>query len=299
MTGYSSYQFMLFRLAVALPLLANLWPLPRNSGPLLWLALPWILGALLLLILLGAFRRIASVLFLSIFLAQIVPGLLRPPMNPDQWLALLGPVASFLILVLAPGGEALALRPKQRHDWRLPVWLYAFGLLAFPASLVLYLWHPELTAVRWSVALGIFALPLWLLSGRRNESNPPIVFFDGVCGLCNSSVDFIQSEDHRHIFKFSPLQGDTARRILAAETLVDLKSIVYVDEKGQYERSSAILRIGTRLGNLWTVAWLGFLVPASLRNALYDFIARHRYRWFGKKEACRIPTAEERAYFLP
>ena len=97
MTGYSSYQFMLFRLAVALPLLANLWPLPRNSGPLLWLALPWILGALLLLILLGAFRRIASVLFLSIFLAQIVPGLLRPPMNPDQWLALLGPVASFLI----------------------------------------------------------------------------------------------------------------------------------------------------------------------------------------------------------
>ena len=179
------------------------------------------------------------------------------------------------------------------------VWLYVFGLLALPASLVLYLLYPDLTAARWSVALAIFALPFWLLSGRRNQANPPIVFFDGVCGLCNSSVDFIQAEDHRRVFKFAPLQGDTARRMLATDKLADLKSMVYVDEHGQYERSSAILRIGTRLGNIWSVAWLGFLIPERLRNALYDFIARNRYRWFGQKEACRIPTAEERAYFLP
>ena len=133
----------------------------------------------------------------------------------------------------------------------------------------------------------------------QNLAVDPIVFFDGVCGLCSAFVDFLFKYDQRAIFKVATLQGK-----IAADELKDLpeakniKSIVLKDEKGIHLRSSAVLKILTRLGGVWTLTYPFFLVPTPIRDWIYEFIAKNRYEWFGKKETCRIPTAEERSRFL-
>jgi len=133
-----------------------------------------------------------------------------------------------------------------------------------------------------------------------NLPDRPIIFFDGVCGLCNAVVDRILRLDRKQVFLFAPLQGETARRLLPP--LADDEhewSMMYLDQTGLHDKSDATLRICQRLGGLWTVVGLLRFVPLFLRNPAYRVIARNRYRWFGKKDTCRIPTAEERARFLP
>lgn len=129
----------------------------------------------------------------------------------------------------------------------------------------------------------------------------PIVFFDGVCGLCNASVDFILAKDRKGVFRFAPLQGETAAAMLTPEDIASLKSLVLRDEKGRiFRRSTAIWRILWTLGGsmrvlgaaLWTVPW-------PLRDVGYRAISACRYRLFGKKDACRLPTPAERRRFLP
>ena len=133
------------------------------------------------------------------------------------------------------------------------------------------------------------------LDSRQN----PILFFDGVCGLCNRAVDFVLVRDKRRLFRFSPLQGETAREMLTPEDVGDLKSIALFEAGAILRKSDAALRILWLLGGGWR--WLGFLgrvVPRGLRDWVYDFVASNRYRWFGKKETCRLPTREERQVFL-
>jgi predicted DCC family thiol-disulfide oxidoreductase YuxK len=128
----------------------------------------------------------------------------------------------------------------------------------------------------------------------------PILFFDGVCGLCNRSVDFVLTRDRAGKLRFAPLQGETARRVLGAPDVESLKTVVLVDQRGTHRRSSAVVRVLWTLGGFWKAAGgLLWLVPKPLRELGYRFVARNRYRWFGRKESCRLPTADERGRFLP
>lgn len=126
-----------------------------------------------------------------------------------------------------------------------------------------------------------------------------IIFFDGVCGLCNRFVDFVIPRDKKRRFRYAPLQGETAKNKIGHLTeLQTLKSVVYYEDGKTYTRSSAVLQIVAQLGGPWWLAKIFFLVPRFLRDHIYEFIAEHRYQWFGKRETCRFPTPEERELFL-
>ena len=126
----------------------------------------------------------------------------------------------------------------------------------------------------------------------------PVIFFDGVCGLCNWGVSSLLRIDKGHVFKFAPLQGETARKRLQIEPQ-NMESVILSLNGRLYFRSDAVLRSLAPLGRLWRIPMVILAVPRSLRDIVYDFIARHRYRWFGKREVCCLPTPEERLYFLP
>lgn len=128
----------------------------------------------------------------------------------------------------------------------------------------------------------------------------PVVIFDGVCNLCNASVDFIIRHDEAGVFKVSANQHETGRKILA-EQGVDPHQVdtVFLYENGTlYRRSTAALRIARRLGFPWNLLYGFIIIPSPIRDAVYKVIAQNRYRWFGKKETCRLPTPEERERFL-
>lgn len=134
----------------------------------------------------------------------------------------------------------------------------------------------------------------------KNPVQKPIIFFDGVCGMCNAFVSLVLRADRRGTFLFAPLQGTTARELLPplAEDAREW-SMIYVDEAGVHDQSDASLEVYRRLGGPWRLLALARAVPRFIRNPVYRIIARNRYRWFGKRDACRIPTAAERARFLP
>jgi predicted DCC family thiol-disulfide oxidoreductase YuxK len=135
---------------------------------------------------------------------------------------------------------------------------------------------------------------------RALELPVPVVFFDGVCGLCNRFVDFVIRHDARGVFHFAPLQGETARECLDEADVRDLKTVVLLDGDGTYRKSTAVLHVLGRLGGFWrAVAAVLSLVPRPLRDVGYSWVARSRYAIFGKKETCRLPTPAERGRFLP
>lgn len=132
------------------------------------------------------------------------------------------------------------------------------------------------------------------------QTSQPIVFFDGVCGLCNESVDRVLKWDRRGVFRFAPLQGETARALLLPEDTARLDSVALWLNGCIFRKSSAVVRILWNLGFFGqvsgTVLWL---IPKPIRDWGYTFVARNRYRWFGRKETCRMPTPDERNRFLP
>lgn len=128
----------------------------------------------------------------------------------------------------------------------------------------------------------------------------PILFFDGVCGLCNASVDFVMKRDTKDVFRYAPLQGETAAAHLSANDREDLNSVVLKTSEGLSRHSSAIVRILWKLPGIWPVlGTLLWLIPRPIRNFGYRLVAKNRYRFFGKKETCRLPTAEEIGRLLP
>ncbi len=128
-----------------------------------------------------------------------------------------------------------------------------------------------------------------------------VVLFDGECNLCNHSVQFILRRDPARRFHFAALQSAAAQSLLRqagqAPTLLP-DSVVLVEQAKVYTKSAAALRIARRLRGLWPLAAVFLLVPAFLRDGVYDLIARHRYRLFGKREACMLPSPELRGRFL-
>lgn len=127
-----------------------------------------------------------------------------------------------------------------------------------------------------------------------------VVLFDGVCNLCNSSVNFLIDRDLDGTFLFASLQSGFGQQVLASEHLDkdDLKSIILISGGRVYTRSSAILRIARRMRAGWPLLFALISVPRVIRDGLYDFVARRRYRWFGKRASCRVPTPELRSRFL-
>ena len=142
-----------------------------------------------------------------------------------------------------------------------------------------------------------------------SEADRPtnVLFFDGVCGLCNRSVDFILSRDRRGAIRFAPLQGETAERVVSGEWRVasgeqkPITTVVWLDSSGrEFVRSAAAIRVLWQLGGVWwLIGWLLWLIPRPLRDVGYRLVAANRYRWFGKKETCRLPSPAERERFLP
>lgn len=128
----------------------------------------------------------------------------------------------------------------------------------------------------------------------------PIVIFDGVCNLCNASIDFIIRHDKVGHFKVTANQHERGRQILLEQGVnPDEVETLYLYEGGKlHERSTAALKIAHGLGFPWSLAYSFMIVPKGIRDAVYKVIAKNRYRWFGKKETCRLPTPEERARFV-
>lgn len=124
-----------------------------------------------------------------------------------------------------------------------------------------------------------------------------LVFFDGECGLCNGFVDFLMQHDHAQGLRYAPLQGATAARFTRLPR--DLDSVVVVDGDHVLVKSDAALTALARLGGVWRWSAVARVIPRVLRDAIYDVIARHRYAWFGKREACRVPAPREARVFLP
>lgn len=130
---------------------------------------------------------------------------------------------------------------------------------------------------------------------------PPVVLFDGVCNLCNGAVVFILERDRQALFRFGALQSEPATALLASmgvrrEALPD--SMVLIERGQVYVRSRAALRIARSLRFPWWLLSVFLLLPRRLGDALYDLVARNRYRWFGKREACMVPTPELEKRFL-
>lgn len=125
-----------------------------------------------------------------------------------------------------------------------------------------------------------------------------VIYFDGVCGLCNGFVDFIMKIDRESVFHFSPLQSEYAKTNLPPEFTANLDSVVVQMDGKTLRKSKAVLAVLRKLGGVWGVAGLFGVLPEGILNRAYDLVAEHRYRVFGKKETCRLPTPEERARFV-
>jgi predicted DCC family thiol-disulfide oxidoreductase YuxK len=134
----------------------------------------------------------------------------------------------------------------------------------------------------------------------NKQSTHRIILFDGVCNLCNGAVNFVIKRDTGNVFKFTPLQekqGVLLLKMHAVDTQ-KLDSIVLIENEKVYVKSSAALRIARKMSNLWPLFFVLLIIPSFIRDGIYDFIAKNRYKWFGKKEQCMIPTPGSREKFL-
>ncbi|MBT6488856.1 MAG: thiol-disulfide oxidoreductase DCC family protein [Deltaproteobacteria bacterium] len=127
----------------------------------------------------------------------------------------------------------------------------------------------------------------------------PVILFDGVCNLCNSSVNFVIDRDPQGTIYFAPLQSEYARKLLEKHQIgMELNTIVLLEDGKVYDRSTAALRIARLLNGPWPLLYASIVMPRFIRDGVYRWIARNRYRWFGKTQACRVPTPELQARFL-
>ncbi len=127
-----------------------------------------------------------------------------------------------------------------------------------------------------------------------------ILLFDGVCNLCNSSVNFIIKHDKKNYFQFASIQSETGQELLKKHNInaSTTDSVVLIENNKYYIKSTATLRIAKHLDGLYPLLYAFIIIPSFIRNVVYDLIARNRYKWFGKRETCMIPTDEIRSKFI-
>lgn len=131
-------------------------------------------------------------------------------------------------------------------------------------------------------------------------TNVPILLFDGVCNLCSSSVQFVIRHNGKENVQFASLQSEVGKQLLKnADLPADyIGSLVLVENDEFFVKSDAALKLTKHLNGLWKLGGIFLMVPKFIRNPVYDWIARNRYKWFGKKEVCWIPKSEWNARFL-
>jgi predicted DCC family thiol-disulfide oxidoreductase YuxK len=138
------------------------------------------------------------------------------------------------------------------------------------------------------------------MGADRALSDKPIVLFDGVCNLCNSSVLFIVKRDSQSKLKFASLQSDYGAEQMKRFNLPpsSINSVLLIKSGQLFQKSNAALEIARMLDGMWPGMYAFKIVPLFIRDFIYDWIAKNRYRWFGKKEECMIPTPEMKARFV-
>ena len=127
-----------------------------------------------------------------------------------------------------------------------------------------------------------------------------LVIFDGVCNLCNGAVQFIIAHDVKRSFIFTPLQSATGQKVLLQFGLPtdDFESFIYIREGKLHQRSTAALYVLKDIGGLWALLYAFIIVPRLLRDGVYNMVARYRYRIFGKRDTCMVPTPEIKKRFI-
>ena len=133
------------------------------------------------------------------------------------------------------------------------------------------------------------------------EDHKKIILFDGICNLCNSAVQYIIKRDKDDEFRFATLQGEIGQQLINERNIdtSKLDSIILIESGiAYYSKSTAALKISQSFGGFWKMAYVLKLIPRQLRDIVYDWMARNRYGWYGKKEECMVPTPELRAKFL-
>ena len=127
-----------------------------------------------------------------------------------------------------------------------------------------------------------------------------IILFDGVCNLCNGAINYVIKRDPNNVFKFAALQSEIGQELTAKFKIDGSKvdSIILIDGDKHHEKSTAALYIAKHLSGAYPLLFGFIIVPKFIRNAVYDYVARNRYKWFGKKDKCMIPTAELKNKFL-
>lgn len=134
----------------------------------------------------------------------------------------------------------------------------------------------------------------------NEDRDHAVIFFDGVCNLCNHSVQFIIKRDHKDYFRFAALQSDIAKQKLSDFDLKaeNLKTIILLEDGKVYLRSTAALRIAKHLSGGWPILFGFIIIPAFIRDFVYQLIASNRYRIWGKTESCMVPSPDLKAKFL-
>lgn len=136
-------------------------------------------------------------------------------------------------------------------------------------------------------------------SPTRNPPHQMIVLYDGVCHLCQHSVQFIIRHDKKNKFKFASLQSEFAQKRLSDNHFNNSQETIFLIKGGRhFTKSDAALEIAKHLAGAWPLLYVFKIIPRFLRDGVYTFISKHRYRWFGKSDSCMIPTADTSAKFL-
>ncbi len=127
-----------------------------------------------------------------------------------------------------------------------------------------------------------------------------IILFDGVCNFCNSSINFVIERDSKGYFKFAPLQSEIGEELAAKHNIdkAEVDSVILIEDERAYTHSTAALKIARHLDGVWSWSHAFVVVPRAIRDVFYRLFAKNRYRLFGKRDACMMPTPEIRARFL-
>jgi predicted DCC family thiol-disulfide oxidoreductase YuxK len=134
----------------------------------------------------------------------------------------------------------------------------------------------------------------------NEDINSPVLLFDGVCNLCNTSVQWVLQRDRCGIFKFAALQSDTGQALLRRFGLPaeNFDTVVLIDGGRIFTHSDAPLEVVRRLGGLWSLFYVLRFVPRFVRDTVYNFVANNRYRWFGRQSECMLPRPEWKGRFV-
>ncbi|MCB1043582.1 MAG: DUF393 domain-containing protein [Acidobacteria bacterium] len=190
----------------------------------------------------------------------------------------------FVVLFGLSSLGLLTTLPRYRHvGW----WILVMGICVMD----------------WTVGTPVPVVPYLLCAvlafdRRWYRGKQGVLYFDGVCGLCNGFVDYLMSEDDAANLRFAAIQSESAREHLESSLIDNLDTVIFQQQGQTYLRSDAALRATASLGGPFVFLYGLLLVPRTIRDMAYDALARSRYRFFGKRETCRLPSADERDRFL-